>query len=51
MWPTEAGFWQREVWWNSELAREGMGMMIVTLALAVVALTRWRLGNRLHPTL
>ena len=46
LWPAEAGFWQREVWWNSELAREGMGMMVVTVALAIVALTRWRLGHR-----
>ena len=44
-WPQEAGFWQQDVWWNSEMAREGMGMMIVTVALLIVAFTRWRLGS------
>lgn len=39
LWPTEAGFWHREVWWESETAREGMGMMVVTVALLVAALT------------
>ena len=38
-WPTEAGFWRREVWWESETAREGMGFMIVTIVLLVVALS------------
>ena len=37
LWPTEEGFWHREVWWESETAREGMGVMIVTIALLVVA--------------
>lgn len=36
-WPRESGFWHQEVWWQSEPAREGMGMMIVTVALALVA--------------
>jgi len=36
-WPRERGFWRQEVWWQSEAAREGMGMMIVTLALLLVA--------------
>ena len=45
-WPSEPGFWRQEVWWESETAREGMGMMIVTLGLLVVAFTRWRLGGR-----
>jgi len=38
-WPTEEGFWHREVWWQSEAAREGMGFMIVTIALLVAALS------------
>ena len=38
-WPAEEGFWRQEVWWESETAREGMGIMIVTGALLVVALT------------
>lgn len=52
-WPTAEGFWRIELWWSeapadqeiAELAREGMGMMIVTVALLVVAFTRWRLGR------
>ena len=32
-WPTEPDFWRQEVWWESETAREGMGMMIVTICL------------------
>ena len=40
MWPSEPGWWQRDVWWNNELVREGMGLMIVMIALLAVALTR-----------
>lgn len=39
LWPTEPAFWRRDVWWESETAREGMGMMIVTAGLLLVALT------------
>ncbi|MEE9480284.1 MAG: transmembrane 220 family protein [Kiloniellales bacterium] len=48
IWPTEEGFWHREVWWHSETAREGMGFMIVAVALLVVALSAWstRRGGR-----
>jgi hypothetical protein len=45
-WPSEAGFWQRDVWWESETAREGMGMMLVALALAVVSLTAYAARRR-----
>lgn len=41
-WPQEAGFWRKDVWWQSELAREGMGLMIVTVCLALAALTASR---------
>lgn len=41
-WPKEADFWTRDIWWESETAREGMGMMIVTLGLAVAALAAWK---------
>jgi hypothetical protein len=40
-WPTDAGWWRQEVWWESETAREGMGLMAVAIVLAVVALTGW----------
>ena len=41
LWPTEEGFWHQDVWWQSETAREGMGVMIVTLALVVIAFSAW----------
>ena len=37
-WPQAERFWSMSVWWEDEQAREGMGMMIVTLALLLVAL-------------
>ena len=42
-WPEAPGWWRGEVWWETETAREGMGVMIVALALlapARVALRR-----------
>ena len=41
-WPTTPGWWRQDVWWNNELAREGMGMMVVTLVMLVVLLANWR---------
>ncbi len=41
LWPQEAGWWHRDAWWEAELVREGMGLMIVTSVLCVVVLTRW----------
>ena len=38
-WPTEAGWWRIEVWWESEATREGMGLMIATAVIAVAGLT------------
>lgn len=34
-WPHTPGWWQKEVWWNTETAREGMGMMIALAALGI----------------
>jgi len=34
-WPKAPGFWRQEVWWVTETAREGMGMMIVFVALGI----------------
>lgn len=36
-WPQADRFWQQEMWWRSEVTREGVGMMIVTLSLVLVA--------------
>ena len=40
-WPRMPGWWRKDVWWIEETAREGMGMMIVTVVLLVVLLTAW----------
>ncbi len=34
-WPTAATWWRIDVWWENEPAREGMGLMIATLVLAI----------------
>lgn len=34
-WPEQTAFWTREVWWEEETAREGMGLMIALLVSAV----------------
>ena len=37
LWPERDGFWRREVWWEEETVREGLGMA-VALAVTAVAL-------------
>lgn len=39
LWPQTPEFWQQEVWWETETAREGMGMMIAAATLVFVLLT------------
>jgi prepilin signal peptidase PulO-like enzyme (type II secretory pathway) len=41
-WPTVPQWWSQSVWWEEEVAREGMGVMIVTVALLVAFFTGWR---------
>lgn len=36
-WPLTPQFWTKEVWYDVETAREGMGLMIVFIVLLVVA--------------
>ena len=38
-WPQTPGFWRKDVWWQDEPAREGMGLMIAFVALLVVLAT------------
>ena len=38
-WPTTPNWWAKDVWWQTETAREGMGMMIVVVAMLIVGLT------------
>jgi len=45
-WPTTPGFWQQAVWWETETAREGMGMMIVAIVMLVVFYTVWSARGR-----
>ena len=45
MWPSEPGWWRQDVWWNNELVREGIGLMIILVALLMVALTRRLAGT------
>lgn len=35
-WPLVPEFWRKSVWYDVESAREGMGMMIVSIVLAIV---------------
>ena len=35
-WPLTPQFWTKEVWYNVETAREGMGLMIVFIVLLIV---------------
>ncbi len=39
-WPKTQGFWRQEVWWETESAREGMGMMIAFLVGASALLVK-----------
>lgn len=36
-WPPMPGFWRKEVWWVEETAREGMGMMLAFVVVALAA--------------
>ena len=48
-WPDTPGWWRQDVWWETETAREGMGMMIITAVLVVVWFSRQRSKSVLHP--
>ena len=41
-WPETPGFWRKDIWWNDEEAREGMGVMIAFGVLLVVLFTALR---------
>jgi hypothetical protein len=40
LWPSEVS-----TWWDNEEVREGLGLIITTVALLVVAFTLWRMGR------
>lgn len=37
-WPSMPDWWQLQVWWEQETAREGMGVMIVLIAMLMAFL-------------
>ena len=46
-WPKTPQWWEQDVWWEVETAREGMGMMIVSVVMLVAWLTfRFRSESR-----
>ena len=47
-WPTTPGFWRQDVWWETETAREGMGIMIVAIVMIVVFYTAWSARRRVN---
>lgn len=44
-WPTTPRWWMQEVWWATETAREGMGAMIVAVALLAATALALRVGR------
>lgn len=44
-WPESPAWWRQEVWWETETAREGMGMMIIAITLAIVWLSRPKVNS------
>ena len=49
-WPKTPDFWRRDVWWETETAREGMGMMVAAAVLVVVFLSVWRTRSKHRST-
>lgn len=47
-WPPQKLFWQQDVWWEEETAREGMGMMIAALCLIAGVWGGFKRGGRSH---
>ncbi len=40
-WPNTPNFWEKDVWWTTETAREGMGMMISSFVILVTTFYIW----------
>lgn len=45
-WPTTPAWWTMAVWYEAETAREGMGLMIVSLVLIAVLISSMRPAAR-----
>lgn len=48
-WPKTPNWWRQEVWWETETAREGMGMMVLLIALILAGIIALRI-SRQSPT-
>jgi hypothetical protein len=44
-WPSGTAWWTKEVIWDNELVREGLGFLIVTAGLVCAGLAWWRKPN------
>ena len=42
LWPYGADWWTKEVIWDNELVREGLGMAIATVGLVLAGLVCWQ---------
>lgn len=47
-WPSGEDWWAKDVIWDNELVREGLGMAIVTIGLLLAGLTWWQSGRDLE---
>ncbi len=45
-WPSGEAWWTKDVIWDNELVREGLGMAIVAIGLILAGLTWWQSGRR-----
>lgn len=48
-WPKSEAWWTQEVWWEVETAREGMGMMIIVVVLALIFAAQHQIRRKLPP--
>ena len=47
-WPLTPRFWSKDVWYNVETAREGMGLMVVAMVLVVLVIYQHKQRNSRH---
>lgn len=49
-WPKSEKWWTQEIWWEVETAREGMGLMITVVVLALIYVAQNSLRKKLPIT-
>ena len=47
-WPAGFAWWSKQVIWDTEVVREGLGMAIVLIGLVIAGLAWWRSGRNVH---